>query len=119
LTEEDEMGPYKRKLTSLCPNIEYFRFPIEDRSITSLKSVQEILKKIDDCLDNDKTIYLHCYGGIGRTGLIVGCWLASKYKSGKVALEKLKSLWMDNPKSKWTDSPETEEQKQFVLNWKQ
>ncbi len=119
LTEEDELGPYNKVLNSLNSDVEHCRFPIEDRSITDNESMMEIQDKIATSLVNDKKVYVHCYGGIGRTGLVVGCWLANKHKDGELALEKLKTLWDDNPKSKWTTSPETDDQKEFVRNWKQ
>lgn len=29
-----------------------------------------------------QTVYVHCYGGIGRTGTVVGCWLVRHGLSG-------------------------------------
>lgn len=37
-------------------------------------------------------VYLHCWGGIGRTGTIVGCWLARNGFPGKAALCLAESL---------------------------
>ena len=56
-------------------------------------------------------------GGIGRTGTVVGCYLARHgYASGQKVLELIKSL------RKYTEdhtqpSPETWEQIDMVLSW--
>ena len=34
-----------------------------------------ILDAIDDIFLKVKFPYIHCWGGIGRTGTVVGCWL--------------------------------------------
>ena len=33
-----------------------------------------ILDSLDTAIADEHTIYLHCWGGIGRTGTVVGCW---------------------------------------------
>lgn len=94
------------------------RFPIEDLSVPqSFEQTKEILDFIDWKLNLQHKIYLHCWGGVGRTGTIVGCWLARHGYKGEMALEQLNKLWENCPKSQITDSPETPEQKDFVRNW--
>ena len=41
----------------------------------SPREMAGILDAIDAALDGGKTVYVHCWGGIGRTGTVVGCWL--------------------------------------------
>jgi protein-tyrosine phosphatase len=38
--------------------------------------VIRILNQIDICIKYGKPSYVHCLGGKGRTGTIVGCYLA-------------------------------------------
>lgn len=94
-------------------------FPIDDMDIPqSPEQTAAILDLIDDNMENGKTTYIHCWGGIGRTGVIVGCWLARHGRGGQAALDELSRLWADNPKSAWTPSPQTPEQCDYVTNWK-
>ena len=52
-------------------------FPIKDVSVPESKAyTQSILDAIDGNIDQGRLVYIHCWGGIGRTGLIVGCWLS-------------------------------------------
>ena len=34
-----------------------------------------ILDDIDDARASGGTAYVHCWGGVGRTGTVIGCWL--------------------------------------------
>ena len=69
--------------------------------------------------DKGKMPYVHCWGGIGRTGTVVGCWLARHGGGGEDALNQLKQLWTNCTKSAIRNSPETDEQENFILNWRQ
>ncbi|KIO23141.1 hypothetical protein M407DRAFT_113231 [Tulasnella calospora MUT 4182] len=56
--------------------VRYARFPIQDRSIPSTDQLRTILDAFSMVhLQDDRRSVVHCWGGIGRTGTIVGCWL--------------------------------------------
>jgi hypothetical protein len=77
-----------------------------------------ILDTIDASLQAGQKIYLHCWGGIGRTGTTVGCYLVRQGMSGVAALTQLAVWWKSVPKSRYhLHSPETVEQMNFVRNW--
>ena len=114
LTEDRELSPYAQWLDSERQT--YYRFPIVDLGIPATPATTTaILDTIDAHIATDDVVYLHCWGGVGRTGTIVGCWLARHGSSA--ALEYLAELWVKCPKSDWTRSPETEEQRQYVREW--
>jgi len=117
LTEEDKHAPYDR----LLEVAEYRRFPIKDYDIPeSNEHTIAILTLIDDNLRNNRPTYIHCYGGRGRTGTIIGCWLARHGHEGEAALKKLRELWAENPKSeRGLQTPETPEQEQYIVEWKE
>ena len=70
-----------------------------------------ILDALDSALAAGHTVYLHCHGGRGRTGTVVGCWLVRHGLTGEQALDRIADLRGDD------ESPETDEQRAFVLNW--
>lgn len=118
LTEEGEHGlkPYSHLLGE---ETERRRFPITDLDIpNSPDQTAEILDLIDANLADGKPTYVHCWGGIGRTGVIIGCWLARRGPGGQAALDELRRLWQNNPKSAWTESPQTSPQKRYITEWK-
>jgi protein-tyrosine phosphatase len=121
LTEagESDLIPYTQLLLEEAVQfhkaVMYKRMPIRDFSAPSQKEIVEILDVIDAALSADQNVYLHCFGGKGRTGMVVGCYLARHGLPGKKALERIQEL-----RSKIKDagrSPETEGQKRMVLEW--
>ena len=69
LTEEGELKPYSHLLPK---GTTYLRFPIPDCGVPrSIESVNRLLDKIADFEKMDGYTYIHCWGGVGRTGTIV------------------------------------------------
>ena len=64
-----------------------------------------------------RPVMVHCWGGIGRTRVIVGCWLARHGWPGAAALKRLAELRRGEPTG-YRSSPETTEQRAFVLAFK-
>ena len=115
LTEKDEgLLPYMQLLGDSAV---HKRFPIRDMSVpATLLQTINILGTIDTHIDRGELVYIHCWGGIGRTGTIVGCWLA-RHGGGVVALARLHELWQQCQKSEYRQSPETREQERYILSW--
>jgi len=116
LTEEDEgLEPYAHMLGAAV----HHRLPIRDASVPdSMEKTAEILDTIDRELDAGHLVYVHCWGGVGRTGLVVGCWLARHGLEGQAALARLRQLWRECPKSARLRSPETPQQERCVVDWR-
>ncbi|HJS19315.1 MAG TPA: hypothetical protein VJ785_11255 [Anaerolineales bacterium] len=122
LTEEGEIYPYQDMLNEQSQayglNVQYYRFPIGDFGLPSNELMRTILAQIEASLSAGRRIYLHCWGGIGRTGTTVGCYLVRHGSSGAEALRQLAEWWREVPKSRiHPNSPETHEQAAFVHDW--
>ncbi|MFC1761189.1 hypothetical protein ACFL6U_03815 [Planctomycetota bacterium] len=117
LTEEDEgLLPYYELLDAAS----YQRFPIRDVSIPDSSNVTvAILDAIDLHIRQGQIVYLHCCGGVGRTGVIVGCWLTRHGYKGQAALDRMRELWRKCPKSAHRKSPESREQEQYIRHWEE
>ena len=118
LTEVGELQPYE---SLLYKGAKCFRFPIKDESIPqSTEDVRGLIAKITKVIkDSPKAkVYIHCWGGVGRTGLIVGCLLGELYrKNYDETLKMLEQLFMACPKSAKRHTPETAEQHQFIAKY--
>ena len=93
--------------------------PIRDMSVPRTpEEMTGVLDAIDDALDSGEKVYLHCWGGVGRTGTVVGCWLVRQGMTGDEALDQIREWWQHVPKS-WRNprSPETERQRDYIRNW--
>ena len=116
LTEEGEpLKPYAYLLNG--PSHE--RFGIKDQSVPVTDELtKQALDAIDRHLEAGETVYVHCWGGVGRTGTIIGCWLSRHHEPGQAALDKLKELWKKNPKRhRRPRSPENDLQDDYILTW--
>lgn len=93
--------------------------PIRDMGVPTREEMHSILDTLDELmLRTEGAIYLHCRGGFGRTGTVVGCWLTRHgYASGDSALELLQSLRSPSLHALYP-SPETKAQILFVTGWK-
>ena len=79
----------------------------------------DILDVIDTARANEQPVYVHCWGGKGRTGTVVGCYLVRHGLAlGEDALKEIKHLRRHDPKAD-ESSPENESQCNFVRSWQQ
>lgn len=122
LTRQGELRPYSEILREQSHaygvDARYHRFPIGDFGLPSTAQMRAILDQIDESLAAGRKVYLHCWGGIGRTGTAVGCFLVRHGLGGEEALRQLAAWWQEVPKSRiHPHSPETLEQMAFVRDW--
>jgi hypothetical protein len=123
LTQSGETFPYKdillERATMYDVRVTHSRFGIGDFGLPTAEMMNEILDTIEASLQTGGKIYLHCWGGIGRTGTTVGCYLVRQGKSAPEALEQLSAWWRNVPKSQYHPySPETREQLNFIQSWR-
>jgi ADP-ribosyl-[dinitrogen reductase] hydrolase len=122
-TPADKLEKYESLLGSLSDGLATRQhFPILDLSIPGYRGeMATILNAIDRALEAGHGVYVHCWGGVGRTGTVIGCWLRRHYEDGIMLRDgqphTLTSLWQDCPKSRTRRSPETDEQIEFVAGW--
>lgn len=128
LMEDDEVNYLGSPFISYQPVVERLaesrgrevdclRFPIRDFSIPSRDRMIEILGAIDHALTLGKTVYVHCLGGIGRTGTVVGCYLIRHgLARAENVLQQIVELRSKTP-GLHSRSPETREQRRFVQEW--
>jgi hypothetical protein len=116
LTEEGELPPYRHLLPF---RVKYLRCPIPDHGVPSNSApIKRLLSDIRTGLAAKRCIYVHCRAGIGRTNLVVGCYLADQEGDGKAALDHLNSLWRRSARAAiWPKVPETSEQADYVQRW--
>lgn len=105
LTEEGELEPYVAQ---------HLRFGVRDYTVASADVIAAVLDAIDGELARGGTVYLHCWGGCGRTGTLVGCWLARHGVAPEVALDRFGAVSFA---ASGRPCPETDAQRAAVLAW--
>jgi hypothetical protein len=122
LTNPNETFPYENILLEEANvyqrNVTHHRFPIGDFGLPTPDLMNAILDQIEESIQAGHKVYLHCWGGIGRTGTTVGCYLVRQGKTAEEALDQLETWWRSVPKRNYhPHSPETREQVNFVRTW--
>lgn len=124
LTEEVErnvsLKPYKQLLdeeaAKLGTHVEYRRLPIRDIEVPTPETMAAILDTIDKAQAQGRKVYVHCWGGIGRTGTVVGCFMVRQGMTGEAAIRKIAELREGTPDA-WKTAPQTQAQRNMILNW--
>ncbi len=122
LTELGELSQYLPLLEERARlkqvDVKHRRFPIVDFGLPERSTMLAILDGIDAALANGHNVYLHCWGGLGRTGMAVGCYLVRHGQTGEAALQQISEFWRSQSARRSSAlSPETPDQVQFVLDW--
>ncbi len=93
---------------SEATGIQFFSFPIVDRSIpASTSDIHRFLGKIDADLSQGKNVAVHCRQGIGRAGLIAAALLIEQGLGPTEAIRRVST-------ARRLPIPETEEQRLWI-----
>jgi protein-tyrosine phosphatase len=125
LTEPEENGlkpyaPLLPKANAQGKVVVYRRAPIPDTSTPGQREMTQILDAMKEACAQGHVVYVHCWGGVGRTGTVVGCWLRRSGLSGDQALTRIAECWQSMTEAKRRrrpESPEFESQREFVRHW--
>lgn len=126
LTEARESGrtgalePYVEALEEEAAargvSVRVVRHPVRDMGVPSDGGLERIVAELEKAVARREPAYVHCWGGIGRTGTAVAAFLSRLHGvTGEEALALLDEHWRNVPKSAvFPDSPQTEEQRRAV-----
>jgi protein-tyrosine phosphatase len=83
--------------------------PIRDMNVTTAERYDRIIADIERQLAAGRRVYIHCWGGVGRTGTVVGIWHVHQGHDPVTALELIREARAGTRKGE-RPSPETERQ---------
>lgn len=107
LTQEGELEPYG----DLVPlTARHVRMSIRDFSVPTHERLVATLDEIDAELRAGGLVYVHCWAGCGRTGVVVGAWLVRHGVTPPEALTRI-------AEARGLGCPQTLEQRMMVLRW--
>lgn len=116
---EDRLAPYALHVEQAADDrrldLRHLRFPIPDRGTASDQEYARIVAAVREATGWGG-VYVHCWGGVGRTGTVVGCLLAEEGLEYQGVLERIRAMRAGTRKGdRWC--PETDEQHAVVARW--
>jgi hypothetical protein len=122
-TPSDGVRPYQAQLEKICRDrglhAEYLAVPLRENAIPDRRDdVVYALKAIQQALQSQERIYVHCSDGVGRTGMLMGCWLVEQGLDPRHVLDELARRFATMDKSRsHRSTPSSAEQAEWVENW--
>jgi ADP-ribosylglycohydrolase len=94
-TPADRLDSYEPILRAVASarqlDLRHVSFPIPDNDVVADAAYDTATATIEEALERGG-VYLHCWGGVGRTGTVVGCVLADEGLSYDEIIERLATL---------------------------
>lgn len=122
-TAGDAVHPYRSALEKICRdrgmNAEYLPLPLRADGVPAYAAdIVHILRAIQSGLASGERVYVHCSDGVGRTGMIVGCWLVEQGFDPDDALDQLARRFATMGKARdYRSTPSSAPQAEWVENW--
>jgi protein-tyrosine phosphatase len=119
LTEDGELDPYAHLLrddgaSPLRAAARHLRRPVLDMSVSTEEELVATLDAIDDELARGGVVFVHCWGGCGRTGTVISCWWVRHGLEPREALARFQERCRAYTRLR---CPQTPEQAAVVLGW--
>lgn len=124
LTESWEEAPaYRPMLEKVCRDrgihARYLAHPLRKNAVPErAEVVAAVLEDIRTEVDAGERVFVHCGGGVGRTGLVMGCWLVERGFDPEHALDELARRFAAMNKARvYRVTPANYLQTEWVENW--
>ncbi|MCK9249466.1 MAG: ADP-ribosylglycohydrolase family protein [Solirubrobacteraceae bacterium] len=125
LTEDaDGLRPYERLLHARAkargiPDVWHVRLPIRDVDVPSPTAMRVILDVLARARTAGRIVYVHCWGGVGRTVTVLGCEAMEHGATVEEALAQLADARRFTARARaGRVAPETAAQRAFVAAWR-
>lgn len=119
----DAVHPYRTFLEKICRDrgiyTRYLAVPLRENAIPDhADNMVYVLRAIQSELHSGGRAYVHCGDGVGRTGMVMGCWLVERGFDPEDALEELARRFAAMNKAKTHRcTPSSAPQAEWVENW--
>ncbi len=109
--EVAELGLDNQGEALATAGIGFTRFPVDNFDIPDQGAFRKLIADLNDRLAASETLFLHCFGGVGRAGTTASCLLVEHGWDADDAMAHV-------TKVRGFRSPETDAQEDFVRRWR-
>jgi hypothetical protein len=93
------------------------RLPIPDMGVPTPERMQEILDVLARSRAAGAGVYLHCWGGHGRSSTVAACWHVSAGATAEEAIGRVRSSREHDPYLAGMRVPQSLAQETFIAGW--
>ena len=115
-TPADQLNTYEPTLEEVAAHrglgLRRLSFPVPDLDVVSDDACSDITLAIEDSVARGG-VYVHCWGGVGRTGTVIGCLLADQGLNYEHVLARIAELRQGTSKAA-RPIPETDAQRAVI-----
>lgn len=88
--EEQELGLSDEMRLVEAHGLRFVSFPINDYDVPSSKAaVRQLVTRLEDLLEQGKSVGIHCRAGIGRSSVVAACLLVNHGENAEVSFERI------------------------------
>jgi protein-tyrosine phosphatase len=95
-TPDDRLASYEEALRDAAEKarreVHHFAYPIPDMGVIGREGYDEIVARVRGEMDAGRVVYVHCWGGKGRTSTVVGCLLIDNGLDYQSAIDLIAEL---------------------------
>jgi protein-tyrosine phosphatase len=95
-TPQDGLEPYEQDLMAAAEQagrqVCHYVYPIPDMGVLDDEGYDEIVDRVRGEIDSGRVVYVHCWGGKGRTSTVVGCLLIDDGLDYDAAIARIAEL---------------------------
>jgi protein-tyrosine phosphatase len=109
--EEDDLGLGNEREVAGRSGMAFLNLPIPDRDVPNSETeLTGILESLNENLSSSRNVVIHCRQGVGRSGLVAACLLASKGLNPESAVQQISV-------ARGLAIPETQEQRDWINHY--
>jgi len=81
----------------------YLHIPIPDMTAPTPSQIEEFMQFARQNIEEGRPVVLHCYGGSGRTGTMIACYLVHKGRAAKEAIRQVRRIHPGAIETRWQE----------------